>query len=68
MTQTLGGPATNETGGEEEGKGVRLWPLAKMGTPSVVVAVGPLLPVTGFVLPPAGFGAFKTDSSLPYCS
>ena len=50
---------TNDDGGEEGDKGSQIVALGKDGTTSVVVELGRLLPVTGFGVAPAGFGALS---------
>ena len=48
----------NDDGGEEGDKGSRIMAVGKDGTVSVVVALGRLLPTTGYDVAPQGFGEF----------
>jgi len=48
----------NDDGGEEDEKGSRLLAIDKEGKIAVLAGLGKLLPVTGFDVAPASFGAF----------
>jgi hypothetical protein len=49
----------NDDGGQEEDKGSRILAIDRNGKVSTVVALGRLLPVTGFDIAPASFGRYR---------